>query len=391
MTFFILPIVTNHLDVSNIDIQKGESFIFISKTLQVYLSSIKGKIDDCQADWDLYKKYTNPYEYIQTQIPGEKYSVSSLKPLSRSYFKMIEIVNTHNILHSYKEEPIRTFHLAEGPGGFIEAIAHLRKNKKDNYHGMTLLNDATGIPGWNKSSQFLKNTPNVIIEKGVDGMGDLYNFANLKSCAEKYGNSMDIITGDGGFDFSVDFNDQETSSTRLLFSQICFALSLQKKGGSFILKCFDCFNRSTIDLIYIIFMFYGNCYITKPLTSRIANSERYIVCLNFKYENTLHLLPKWEAMYSQMENNISIRGFLSTPLPYYFISKLEEINLIIGKTQIENILYTLKLIRQTNEVERELKISSIKKKNIDKCINWCKKFNVAYHTKIVNNIFISNY
>ena len=96
---------------------------------------------------------------------------------------------------------------------------------------MTLLNDATGIPGWNKSSQFLKNTPNVIIEKGVDGKGDLYNFANLKSCAEKYGNSMDIITGDGGFDFSVDFNDQETSSTRLLFSQICFALSLQKKGG----------------------------------------------------------------------------------------------------------------------------------------------------------------
>ena len=105
-------------------------FIFISKTLQVYLSSIKGKIDDCQEHWDVYKKYTNPYEYIQSQIPGEKYSVSSLKPLSRSYFKMIEIVKTHNILHSYKEEPIRTFHLAEGPGGFIEAISHLRKKQK---------------------------------------------------------------------------------------------------------------------------------------------------------------------------------------------------------------------------------------------------------------------
>ena len=76
----------------------------------------------------------------------------------------------------------------------------------------------------------------------------------------------------------------------------------------------------------------------------------------------MHLLPKWEAMYSQIESNISIKGFINTPLPYYFISKLEEINLIIGKTQIENILYTLKLIRQTNEVERELKISSNKKK-----------------------------
>ena len=64
---------------------------------------------------------------------------------------------------------------------------------------------------------------------------------------------MNIITGDGGFDFSVDFNDQETSSTRLLFSQICFALTLQKKEGTFILKLFDCFNRSTLDLIYIVF------------------------------------------------------------------------------------------------------------------------------------------
>ena len=64
MTFFILPIVTNHLDVSSIEIQKGTPDIYISKTLQEYLSVIKGNIDDCQVDWDLYKKYTNPYEYI---------------------------------------------------------------------------------------------------------------------------------------------------------------------------------------------------------------------------------------------------------------------------------------------------------------------------------------
>ena len=391
MTFFILPIVTNHLDISSIEIQNGKSFIYISKTLQEYLSGIKAKIDDCALEWDLYKKYTNPYEYIQTQIPGENYSVALLKPLSRSYFKMIEIVKMHNILKSYKEESIKTFHLAEGPGGFIEALSHLRKNNKDIYYGMTLLNDKIGIPGWNKSIQFLKKNPNVIIEKGVDGNGDLYNFANLKNCAEKYGNTMDIITGDGGFDFSIDFNDQESASTRLLFSQICFALSMQKKGGSFILKCFDCFNRSTVDLIYILFMFYENCYITKPLTSRIANSERYIVCLHFKYENTSYLLSKWQVMYSQIEKNPGVKGFLNIDIPYYFMNKLEEINLIIGKTQIENILYTLKLIRQTKDTDHDLKLTSIRKKNIDKCINWCKKFNITFQSKIINNIFISEF
>jgi|TARA_Y100000992_G_C21272017_1_gene497485 23S rRNA U2552 (ribose-2'-O)-methylase RlmE/FtsJ len=390
MTFFILPTTINHLDPSDIEIQEGTPYFYISKTLQQYLANAKAKIDDCPVDWDIYKKYTNPYEYIQTQIPGDNISVSSLKPLSRSYFKMIEIVKTHNILKSYNDTPIKTFHLAEGPGGFIEALTHLRKNKLDVYYGITLLNDTIGIPGWNKSIQFLKKNPNVIIEKGVDGKGDLYNIDNLKDCTSKYGNSMDIITGDGGFDFSIDFNDQETTSTRLLFSQICFALSLQKKGGSFILKCFDCFNRSTIDLMYILFMFYDNCYVTKPLTSRIANSERYIVCLNFKYSDTSHLLSRWESMYMQFDADVCVNGFIKGDLPYYFVNKVEEINLIIGKTQIENILYTLRLIRQTNHNERELKIASVKKKNIDKCINWCKKFSVAYHNKIMNNIFISD-
>ena len=389
MTFFILPTVTNILDPSSIEIQEGNSEIYISKTLQNYLKVIKGKIDDCPLDWDIYKKYTNPYEYIQTQIPGEGISVSSIKPLSRSYFKMVEILKTHNILNPYTDKIIKTFHLAEGPGGFIEALSHLRKNKMDTYTGMTLLNESIGIPGWNKSKHFLKKNPNVIIEKGVDNTGDLYNKKNLESCINKYGNTMDIITGDGGFDFSIDFNDQETTSTRLLFSQVCFALSLQKKGGTFILKCFDCFNRATVDIIYILFMFYENCYITKPLTSRVANSERYIVCINFKYINTKHLLPKWMAIYKQMEKTEIVKGFLKDEIPYYFISKLEEINLIIGKSQIENILYTLKLISSINITERDSKILTIKKKNIDKCIQWCKKFNINYNTKVVSNIFLN--
>ena len=42
---------------------------------------------------------------------------------------MIEIVKTHNILQSYTTKNITTFHLAEGPGGFIEALSHLRDNK----------------------------------------------------------------------------------------------------------------------------------------------------------------------------------------------------------------------------------------------------------------------
>ena len=390
MTFYVLPAIMNNINISSFEIQEGKNYIYISHTLHKYLSSVKKKIDKCPVEWDVYKKYTNPYEYIQTQIPNGNQSVATIKPLSRSYFKMIELLKIHNILTVYKDVSINSFHLAEGPGGFIEALVYSRNNTQDKYYGITLITDKVGIPGWNKSNHFLKKNPNVIIERGADGTGNLYHYNNLEYCAKKYGNTMNIITGDGGFDFSVDFNDQESSSTRLLFSQICFALTLQKKEGTFILKLFDCFNRSTMDLIYIVFMFYDNCYITKPLTSRVANSERYLVCCKFKFHNTQHLLPLWKSMYEKIETGISIKGFLKSNIPYYFSNKMEEINLIIGKTQIENILYTIKLITMEDKKESTSKVHTLKKKNIDKCITWCNKYNIPYHSNNENNIFITN-
>ena len=42
-------------------------------------------------------------------------------------------------LAQYNHDPIRSFHLAEGPGGFIEAIQLMRMNTDDTYYGMTLI------------------------------------------------------------------------------------------------------------------------------------------------------------------------------------------------------------------------------------------------------------
>jgi 23S rRNA U2552 (ribose-2'-O)-methylase RlmE/FtsJ len=97
---------------------------------------MKEKITSKEKQWDIYKKYTNPYEYIHTTSPFKKKAVSKHKPLSRSFFKMVEIIQTFKMQF---RGPIRTFHLAEGPGGFIEAVRYLRDNTEDIYVGMTLL------------------------------------------------------------------------------------------------------------------------------------------------------------------------------------------------------------------------------------------------------------
>ena len=99
-------------------------------------------------------------------------------------------------------------------------------------------------------------------------------------------NNFEIITGDGGFDFSVDFNNQEIISNKLILSQIIYALTMQKFNGTFILKIFDMFSKSTQDYIYLLSLFYNKVYIFKPQTSRLANSEKYIVCKEFKFKTT---------------------------------------------------------------------------------------------------------
>jgi 23S rRNA U2552 (ribose-2'-O)-methylase RlmE/FtsJ len=383
MLYFLLPkinqsIYTKLKCTSTEDSRNTLTKLAISHSLSYYLSNIKEKIKGREDEWDSYKKYTNPYEYIHTQVPYKKNSVAKYKPLSRAYFKMIEILENFH-LHNIPS-PISTFHLAEGPGGFIEALAHLRNCEQDVYRGMTLLDHKNddNIPAWKKTDLFLKEHTNVLIENGADGTGNILSLENLDYCKQKYGSSMNIITADGGFDFSMDFNNQESNMSRLLFAQICFALAMQKQDGSFVLKIFDSFTEATIDMLYILSAFYRKVYITKPQTSRSANSEKYVVCSGFIPESIDGIYTYIRQAFQEMmavPENMNIYRFLEHPISHYFITRLEEYNAIFGQQQIENIHNTLTLMDYKQKGE---KIETIVKLHISKCIVWCNKHNVPF-------------
>jgi 23S rRNA U2552 (ribose-2'-O)-methylase RlmE/FtsJ len=297
---------------------------------------------------------------------------------------MIEITNFFRLLDTvdssikYYDSPISSFHLAEGPGGFIEALVNMRVNKCDKYIGITILDDVydPNIPAWKKSEHFLKENQNVFIETGGDKTGDILSIANFDHCVRQYGSSMDIITGDGGFDFSVDFNSQEINISRLLFGQVAYAVCLQQYKGSFVLKIFDCFMQHTLDILAILSSFYERVYITKPQTSRYANSEKYIVCKGFLFKSSASFLPfiksAFEKMMDPMNLNKEISRFLSVPLSNYFVTRVGELNAIFGQQQIENIHYTISLIDCKTRGE---KLNSLIKANVDKCTLWCLKHN----------------
>jgi len=189
---------------------------------------------------------------------------------------------------------------------------------------------------------------------------------------------MHIITADGGFDFSIDFNRQEEMCLNLIFSQICFAIAMQKKNGHFIIKFFDCFTKPTVDLLYLLNSLYHKVYIMKPDTSRYANSERYIICKNFKYDNCDVLLDRLLHQYSYVSTK-PISSIISLAIPSYFSNKLIEYNSIFGQQQIENISNTLTIIQM---IDNQDKLNSLKKSHIQKCIKWCKRHNLPHNNTL---------
>jgi 23S rRNA U2552 (ribose-2'-O)-methylase RlmE/FtsJ len=437
MSSYLLPqiLYSNDLHTHIVPIFSEKKDVIINKTLHKYLNSLKGQIDECEMAWDKYKKYTNPYEFIHTIVPNSRQAICLYKPLSRSFFKMIEIVHLTDILHNSNNNannhlplPYKTFHLAEGPGGFIEAIAYLRNNPNDIYYGMTLLEEHnTNVPGWRKSKEFLASHPNVIIEKGIDGRGDLMNPRNFLHCLKNYRGQCDLITGDGGFDFSVHYLSQEIVSSSLILCQISFAIAMQKIGGTFIIKMFDTFSKISLDILYLLANAYEVIRVVKPHTSRYANSEKYIVCKNFQLneknrQDIVNMLYKMivlirdnnilsikkeymqtdccpecealryeairvESMRRQSEVTTHMESLFKLKLPYYFVNKVEEVNAIFGQQQIENINMTLNLIDNNKYDKLEL----IKKNNIHKCIQWCKQYGLEYNVAVQqNNIFLAS-
>ncbi len=354
----------------------------ISHSVSKYLYEIKETIAHKEKEWDVYKKYTNPYEYIHTTIPNRRHSVSTHKAISRSYFKMVEMIRGFSLLSKrtfLNNAPIRTFHLAEGPGGFIEAVCLFRSNPNDRYTGMTILEDEhdDNVPAWRKSEPFLRANRNVHIENGADNTGNILHIENYDYCANVYGGTMDFVSADGGFDFSEDFNHQELTIVKLIWAQIAFALVLQKRGGHFVLKIFDSFFQATVDMLYILSAFYEEVHVVKLRTSRVGNSEKYVICKRFRFDEPsrasfLPIIRKTYLDCVSMSANSYCSRFLNIPVERSFITKLEEMNIVIGQQQIENIHYTLSLI------EKPARVDQIIAQNIQKCIQWCAEHGIFY-------------
>lgn len=305
-----------------------------------------------------YERYIDDYKESMGDI-SETYFKLNKKPniLSRAFYKLWEILHYYNLI-DIKSKSFRSAHLAEGPGSFIQATMFFRDryskfSNTDRYYAITIHSedDEENIPEMERKfinyyanekpkRFYMHKTYNKQIAGGskTKDNGDITDTKTIINFKKEIKDKVDLVTGDGGFNWTNE-NIQEQECAILIYSQIVTAINIQKKGGSFILKVYEMFTKLSAKFIILLKYLYDDVYINKPLTSRGSNSERYLVCRNFRFEEK-HI----SGLISQMMDSLNIitnayknnKKFLTDIFPNISIPNKLTLDMITINTEIAN-------------------------------------------------------
>jgi len=340
MSYFTLPKINSIIAVEPRDNMTRDNTEYISSSLLNYFNELKHQINNiflCNDDlsnnnYNELVKIVNPYEFIFSRVPGSKFSVSKLKPKSILFYDFLEVCLSLNIFDLYKLNSIKTMHFTNSTNDSIECLEMLRENYVDE--------------------------------------NLFYNYIN-----------DDLITsiGDKKFDFLF-FETNYIDNNQYIISLIQSLMVIfknQSLGGSCIIKINSIFYKPIIDIIYILSSLYDKTYILKPNTSNVTTFDKYIVCKNFitnNDKNTTFRLNYFKLLsFLKNLNGKNILSILNFEIPYYFKIKIDDINIIFGQQQLESLDLIINILKNKN---KEDKIETIKKTNIQKSVAWCEKYKI---------------
>ena len=359
-------------------VELGAGQLAIQTPLHDRILAIKNDIDRTAPAslWDDAKKITNPYEYVFLSLQRRMHrSVAALVPLSRSYFKMIELWDGLGLDAVAVKS---TAHSAEGPGGFLEAIQH-RVGQPIPMTAMTLKSNERTVPGWRKSQAFLARYPQITITYGADGTGNLYSLANQAAFTAMSPATADLYTADGGFDFSADYNGQENTVQRLLVAEALAGLTTLRPGGTMVIKIFDTKNRATLEILWVLSACFERTALVKPHTSRPANSERYWI------GQGLRQIPDWIlALFRALTATDAPIGwnhiFATEPWSPEWLADIQTFQEILEQHQLNKIQMTLNLIRAPNRAIVQQQLTE----NIRNSRAWCQSHQIPINPSYAN-------
>ncbi len=312
---------------------------------------------------DSLKNLTKHYLNIKEDTP---------EILSRAFYKLWEILFLFGVAD---QKELTYAALAEGPGAFIQAVINYRQKlgsgiKNDKIFGVTIHPEKgkyiemgkqfmgfynKKVPGFLNIHETVSTAESA--KHNAKDNGDITQVKTIglfKKDIEKSKAFADLVTADGGFDWD-DENFQEQEGYQLILGEIVAALRVQAKGGNFVLKLFETFTIPSIKMIYLLSSFYEETYIYKPYFSRASNSEKYVICKGFKYDQKKDealLDKKIKPLEAILESMNSIKFvfdiFPDMDLPSDYLDKFRFINIKIANPQQIMINEIVKYIKENN-------------------------------------------
>jgi cap1 methyltransferase len=260
----------------------------IDKYLQ--LQSLKDQFNSLQKEiFIAARNNTNPYEKLGRSVFQNRAAVK-LANIDALY----NLTGSFNVFSS-EDSPNYVFcDIASAPGSWSEYLQFRRPNAQG--YAMSIRSDDNSL-NFNTKKLNMEKMKIEYGPKGPDDTGDLYThhsyFANLVRMDNPEG--VDLVMADGGFEVDGREDMQEILSSRLILTELLVAIKCLKENGKMLCKLFDSVLPITQDIIYIASLCFEKISIIKPISSRPANAERYLIGHNYRPEigvNQIQLIEK---------------------------------------------------------------------------------------------------
>ena len=242
-----------------------------------------------------YSKATKLYDRFSTY----KMTMKPYYRISNAWLKCWEMIHAFSLIPDKCPHDFIVFCNAEFPGSFIFAIHHYIQTKSSIRKYQWVANSL-----WPGERGILKDEYGLYrkyrerwLMDGEKRSGDVMDPEMLRYLLTgfPYPHLVDLYTSDIGIALQHgEFNDQEEMETPLNLGQIVQGLCTLRQGGSMVCKMFEFFSAFNVTLLSLLSGMFDKFYVTKPATSRPANSEIYLVGKGFhgyeRHSDTIHVL-----------------------------------------------------------------------------------------------------
>ena len=293
--------------------EENREYVTLEPAQENQWIALRQKIDEAKTKLDEIpsQKFQEIMRVLDSyaKLRGVVQKTYNMEHATNAALKMYEMINQFQLLTDTGGNclpEVSAFCNAELPGAFVIAINHYMRTKcissvfdwvASSYlleaamktGDATIIDDNYNILARNKLHWFIGEPPNALPSGTAPITGDVRDPEVVKTLGnathQRFASTggATIYTSDIGIELpQQELNRQEELMAILNYGQIVSGLLSLAVGGSLVTKQFTFTSPFSRSLIALVASLFAETYITKPKTSRPANSEIYLVGKGFK-------------------------------------------------------------------------------------------------------------